>query len=90
MPTLQQLRELSEKNCRFHCQSFENIEYELAKCSAVFAFLGTAAQEIGRSMRTDDSFSLGPDEMYGFGYLLEGFQKSVDLVLDQRGRTKAA
>lgn len=90
MPTLEQLREMSEKNCRFHCQSFENIEYELAKCSAVFAFLGTAAQEIGRCMRSDDEISFGPDEMYGLGYLLEGFQKSVDAVLDQRGRPKAA
>lgn len=90
MPTLEQLRDLSEKNCRFRCQSFEEIEYQLAKCSAVFAFLGAAAQEIGRCMRSDDEVSFGPDEMYGLGYLLEGFQKSVDAVLDTRGRVKAA
>jgi len=54
-----------------------------------FAFLGAAAREIGDNMRVDATFSLGAEEMYGLSYLLEGFQKSVDVLLDSKGRRAA-
>lgn len=90
MHTVEQLKELSESRCRTRCQSFENIEYELSKCSCVFAFLSASATFIAEKMRADESFALDSDELYGLSYLLEGFQKSVDRVLDVRGRSKAA
>jgi len=89
MPTLEQLKDLSESRCQFRCRPHDNFEYELSRCSCVLAFLGAAAREIGDNMRVDATFSLGAEEMYGLSYLLEGFQKSVDVLLDSKGRRAA-
>lgn len=89
MPTLEQLKDLSESRCQFRCRPHDNFEYELSRCSCVLASLGAAAREIGEKMRVDDCFSLGTEEMYGLSYLLEGFQKSVDVLLDSKGNRAA-
>lgn len=89
MPTLEQLKDLSESRCQFRCRPHDNFEYELSRCSCVLAFLGAAAREIADNMRVEATFSLKPEEMYGLSYLLEGFQKSVDVLLDSKGRRAA-
>jgi len=59
MPTLEQLKDLSESRCQFRCRPHDNFEYELSRCSCVLAFLGAAAREIGDNMRVEATFSLG-------------------------------
>ncbi|PSH02763.1 MAG: hypothetical protein CXZ00_15800 [Acidobacteria bacterium] len=86
MPTLEQLKDLSESRCQFRCRPHDNFEYELSRCSCVLAFLGAAAREIGEKMRVDDCLSFRSEELYGASYLLEEFQKSVDGLLNTRGR----
>lgn len=81
MGTLDQLRELSERNCQFRCKKFEDMDHELMRCDSVLAFFSHVTKEIGDNMRLSESFCMSQDAMYGLSYLVESFRQSVEAEL---------